>query len=115
MKVGTHVVSSRGCPQVPSTTPHARSVDHHKIVPTAALAAAPLLRRWLDRGRHIGTDFGAAHPHTCGARRQLTQLSRQRVIALNVARALQWRDTPGDRAGPDAACVLAQRLVVALR
>ena len=89
------------------------SVKDHKVVYvviTTALAAAPLFRR-----REIGANFGAAHPHTRSARRQLTQLSRQRVDALDVAGALQRRKAPSDRARPDAARVLAQRLVVALR
>ena len=94
--------------------PHASLVDHNSV-PATALAAAPLLRRWLGRGHHIGANFGAAHPHTRSAQRQLCQLSRQRVVALDVARALQRRSAPGDRALLVAAYVLVQRLVVALR
>ena len=96
------------------TMPHASLVDHNSV-PATALAAAPLLRRWLGRGHHIGANFGAAHPHTRSAQRQLCQLSRQRVVALDVARALQRRSAPSDRALLVAAYVLAQRLVVALR
>ena len=104
-----------------STTPHAinnahtHSVEHHKVVLVAALAAAPLLHRWLGCSHDSGANFGAAHPHTRSARRQLAQLSRQRDVTLDVAGALQRRRAPSDRARPDAARVLAQRLVVALR
>ena len=94
---------------------HAHSVEHHKVVLVAALAAAPLLHRWLGYSHDSGANFGAAHPHTRSARRQLTQLSRQRFVTLDVAGALQRRRAPSDRARPDAARVLAQRLVVALR
>jgi len=94
--------------------PHASSVDHNSV-PATALAAAPLLRRWLGRGHHIGANFGTAHPHTRSARRQLCQLSRQSLVALDVARARQRRSAPGDWALIIAAYYLAQRIEVALR
>ena len=105
----------------PRSTPHAinnartHSVEHHKLVLVAALAAAPLLHRWLGCSHESGANFGAAHPHTRSARRQLAQLSRQRDVTLDFAGALQRRTAPNDGARPDAARVLAQRLVVALR
>lgn len=96
---------------IASYRPHyTRSVEYHKVDLPTPSGAAPLLRRC-----HIDTNLGAAQPHARSAQRQLAQLSCQRVVAHHIARALQRRGASGHRAGLGVACVLAQRLVVALR